>query len=121
MGWEADAMTIQFAHSKTDQAGKDDGYKRHIYANPDIHEICPITWVARYRMTLTQGGTIVDHLRSPLIRGLPMSFILQPWQLLLMVLASWVHREQQKIIEFYQAQLERRDESTGEETAAAHR
>ena len=35
----------------------------------------------------------------------PMNFILQPWQLLFMVLASWVHREQQKIIEFYQAEL----------------
>jgi len=35
-----------------------------------------------------------------------MSFILQPWQLLFMVLASWVHREQQKTIEFYQAELE---------------
>ena len=34
-----------------------------------------------------------------------MSFILQPWQLFCMVLASWVHREQQKIIEFYQAEL----------------
>jgi putative transposase len=35
-----------------------------------------------------------------------MSFILQPGQLFLMVLASWVHREQQKIIEFYQTELE---------------
>ena len=35
-----------------------------------------------------------------------MSFILQPWQLFFMVFASWVHREQQKIIEFYQAELE---------------
>jgi len=35
-----------------------------------------------------------------------MSFILQPWQLLLMIFASWVHREQQKVIEFYQAQLD---------------
>jgi transposase InsO family protein len=34
-----------------------------------------------------------------------MSFILQPWQLFFMILASWVHREQQKIIEFYQAEL----------------
>ena len=32
-----------------------------------------------------------------------MNFILQPWQLFFMVLASWVHHEQQKIIEFYQA------------------
>ena len=35
-----------------------------------------------------------------------MSFILQPWQLLLMIFASWVQREQQKVIEFYQAQLD---------------
>ena len=35
-----------------------------------------------------------------------MSFILQPRQLFFMVLASWVHREQQKTIEFYQAELE---------------
>ena len=34
-----------------------------------------------------------------------MNFILQAWQLFLMVLASWVNREQQKIIEFYQAEL----------------
>ena len=34
-----------------------------------------------------------------------MSFILQPWQLFFMILASWVHREQQKTIDFYQAQL----------------
>ncbi len=35
-----------------------------------------------------------------------MSFILQPWQLLLMILASWVHRDQQKVIEFYQSPLD---------------
>ena len=35
-----------------------------------------------------------------------MNFILQPWQLLFVVFASWVHREQQKGIEFYQAQLD---------------
>ena len=34
------------------------------------------------------------------------SFILQPWQLFFTVLASWVHREQQKTNEFYRAQLE---------------
>jgi hypothetical protein len=34
-----------------------------------------------------------------------MSFILQPWQFCLMIFASWVHREQQKIIDFYQTQL----------------
>ena len=35
-----------------------------------------------------------------------MSYILQPWQLLVVVFASWVHHEQQKVIEFYQAQLD---------------
>ena len=35
-----------------------------------------------------------------------MSFVLQPWQFLLIILAGWVHREQQKIIEFYQLELE---------------
>ena len=34
-----------------------------------------------------------------------MDFILRPWQLFFMVLASWVNREQQKIIEFYQVEL----------------
>jgi transposase InsO family protein len=33
-------------------------------------------------------------------------FILQPWQFCFLILASWVHSEQQKIIEFYQAELE---------------
>ncbi|MCR9120226.1 MAG: hypothetical protein NXI22_25095, partial [bacterium] len=29
-----------------------------------------------------------------------MSFILQPWQLLLIILAGWINREQQKVIEY---------------------
>ena len=29
-----------------------------------------------------------------------MSFVLQPWQLLLVALAGWVNRQQQQIIEF---------------------
>ena len=35
-----------------------------------------------------------------------MSFILQPWQLFGVILVGWVQREQQKIILFYQAELE---------------
>jgi putative transposase len=35
-----------------------------------------------------------------------MSFVLQPWQFFFLILAGWVHREQQKIIEFYQTQLD---------------
>ena len=38
--------------------------------------------------------------------GLPMSFILQPWQVLFVILAAWVNREQQATIEFYQVELE---------------
>ena len=34
-----------------------------------------------------------------------MNFILHPWQLLVMILAGWIHDEQQKIIDFYRAQL----------------
>ena len=34
-----------------------------------------------------------------------MNFILQPWQLFVLILVGWVQREQQKIIEFYQAEL----------------
>ena len=35
-----------------------------------------------------------------------MPFLLQPWQFFFVILVGWVHREQQKIILFYQAQLE---------------
>lgn len=35
-----------------------------------------------------------------------MNFILQPWQLLVMILAGWINSEQQKIIDFYRAQLD---------------
>ena len=30
----------------------------------------------------------------------PMKFVLQPWQLMLIMLASWVNREQQEVIEY---------------------
>ncbi|GAG33259.1 unnamed protein product, partial [marine sediment metagenome] len=35
-----------------------------------------------------------------------MSFVLHPWQFFFVVLVGWVQREQQKIILFYQAELE---------------
>jgi len=35
-----------------------------------------------------------------------MQFVLRPWQFFFVILVGWVHREQQKIIEFYQAELE---------------
>ena len=30
----------------------------------------------------------------------PMKFVLQPWQLMLIILASWINRQQQKVIEY---------------------
>ena len=35
-----------------------------------------------------------------------MNFVLQPWQFFVVLLVGWVHREQKKIIEFYQTQLD---------------
>jgi putative transposase len=34
-----------------------------------------------------------------------MNFILKPWQLFLLILAGWVNREQQQVIEFQNAQI----------------
>jgi transposase len=45
--------------------------------------------------------------------GLFMISILQPWQLLLTVLASWLQHEQQKVIEFYQVELKALMEAQG--------
>jgi hypothetical protein len=35
----------------------------------------------------------------------PMSFILQPWQLLLCILAGWVHQQQQLVIQFQDEEI----------------
>ena len=42
-----------------------------------------------------------------------MSFILQPWQFFVVILVGWVNREQQKIIEFYEKQVEALMKSQG--------
>ena len=52
-------------------------------------------------LTRARGSEIVKRLAITFTHRLFMSFILQPWQLLFMILASWVHREQQAIIAFY--------------------
>ncbi len=53
-------MTIQFAHSKTDQEGKVDGYKQHLYTDPDIPELCVISSSAHYCMAFP--GTETGYL-----------------------------------------------------------
>ena len=50
-----------------------------------------------------------------------MNFILRPWQLFLMILAGWVHREQQKVIDFYQAQLKAAMDAEGSGCAQSFR
>ena len=42
-----------------------------------------------------------------------MSFILQPWQLLLLILAGWVNRQQQEIIEYLRTENQILRESHG--------
>ena len=35
-----------------------------------------------------------------------MNFLLQPWQLILVGLAAWLNREQQRQLEFYRTQVQ---------------
>ena len=57
----------------------------------------------------SRGGTalpqvracaIVAVFRAVSLLGLTMSFILQPWQLLFVILAGWVNEQQQQVIEY---------------------
>lgn len=45
--------------------------------------------------------------------GWNMSFILQPWHLLLVALAGWVHQQQQHIIEFQRTEIQVLKEKVG--------
>ena len=42
-----------------------------------------------------------------------MKFVLQPWQFLLVILASWINRQQQQIIEFQRTEIDVRKEKLG--------
>ena len=42
-----------------------------------------------------------------------MTFVLQPWQLLLLILSGWVNRYQQQVIDFYISQTMALLESQG--------
>ncbi len=48
ISWSCDTMTIKFAHTKTDVAGEQQAYSRHIYANPYDPDICAISALAKY-------------------------------------------------------------------------
>ena len=43
--------------------------------------------------------------------GRRMNYVFKPWHILFLALAGWVHREQQQIIEFYQADQQRAEEA----------
>ena len=42
-----------------------------------------------------------------------MSFVLHPWQLLLMILAGWVNQQQQQIIDFQRTEIDVLKEKVG--------
>jgi hypothetical protein len=42
-----------------------------------------------------------------------MSFILQPWQLLLVILAGWINQQQQQIIDFQRTEIDVLKEKVG--------
>ena len=46
-----DCFAVYFAHTKTDQTGKESRYARHIYANPTCVPVCPVTALAFYFST----------------------------------------------------------------------
>jgi len=72
ISWSSDAMAIRFAHSKTDKMGKNGGWKRHIFANPFMPEICPILSYSIFRQTfpgvddgkLFNGNSPYDRFRK---------------------------------------------------------
>ena len=43
-----DTFEIFFAHTKTDQTGKEAKYSRHLYANPHCPVVCPVLALAMY-------------------------------------------------------------------------
>lgn len=46
--WGSDAMIIKFYHTKTDVAGEQQAYSRHIHANSYDPDICAIFALAKY-------------------------------------------------------------------------
>lgn len=55
--WADDSLRIFFANTKSDQAGSQAKYPRHLYANPEDSVVCPIFALAMY---LTRFNTKVE-------------------------------------------------------------
>jgi hypothetical protein len=53
INWDNDVITVQLAHTKSDMlAGDDAGYKRHLYSNPLVLNICAVLSLTKYWLTL---------------------------------------------------------------------
>ena len=52
-----DAYEIFFAHTKTDQTGKEAKYSRHVYANPTEPLVCPVLTLAFFLFLLFEPAT----------------------------------------------------------------
>ena len=50
ISWHEDALTILFAHTKTDMEGFESAQKQHLYANPHDLPICMKTALAKYML-----------------------------------------------------------------------
>jgi len=69
-------MTVQFAHTKTDQVAKLAKFKRHIFANPAMPETCAVLAFGRLRLAfpgkteryLFEGAAQYDRFRKLLQR-----------------------------------------------------
>ena len=57
-------------------------------------------------LTRVGESEMVNCLAITPLHGLSMSFVVQPWHLLLVVFAGWVNGEQQAIIAFNQVELD---------------
>ena len=76
IGWENHSMTVQFAHTKTDQVAKLAKFKRHIFANPAMPETCAVLAFGRLRLAfpgkteryLFEGAAQYDRFRKLLQR-----------------------------------------------------
>ena len=78
---------------------------------------------SRAPIALSQVRTcaIVAVFRAVSYLGLTMSFILQPWQLLCIILAGWVNQQQQQVIDFQRTENRRAQGEAGEEADHAQR
>ena len=70
-------------------------------SNPMPAMLQDIDWEEAKATIRTWVKSIVALGSIILLGRLPMSFVLQPWQLFFLILASWINRQQQEVIELF--------------------